>query len=1307
MAKHPSNPLPEDPYDPLHMPIEPLDDIEEVVEFVDEDVLEPIEVGFEDDSDFVVPQAEIPKATLSKAGTPQANVPLAMPIRKPIDAGETDSVLDDELLRGGKGPGLDSATVSGVFSSVIRAEPISDVLGYSEVIRAEPLSESVALDPLSNIAAMKADSDIRADIIAPRAEPVEYDEVDLIDEAVLDDEMPHLVTSEISLPESAVREEALLADDEDAVGDALIAGIDDSSVSLKSFKGQRHAPEKEPVLDLDDTMAGLDSPHPKRLQSLEKTVVFDGGASDDVEIDDLVVEVEVDDGSAVNLGQKPTRKPGQSGIDPVAEELESGVRLDGGEAATVQRASSPPSVEFDELIVDDDTLRPLPQGAKLGESSFDDVPAVVDEVADIDDFGAAQPVADDDIDINAILGDDATEVGAAIDDEIRAVVDEAPIDVDDAPPVTTPKRGKRAAVSAGIDAAPAPYQEPKKRGWGSLLGGVVLGGLLTAGAAAGVWFGAPDLIPSPTNSVKAPGNLDGKISAKSPLQMALEEINQGKYADAHERLKDEKDADKAILEARGDAAWLAYLQKQTSEKLPLSADDAAVKSAMADLSKAENPLKLQQLQLALESNVLKTEIEQAKKNEESLKDDLKKAAADKVEAEKKVVGMAKVFTDAKVLAEGDKLDAAALQKIAKDLGETKSALTAVNKALDDAKVDAGEKGVEKLATAKKDFEDKLAAVNKLLEGAKVKDPGAKGLTEVLANRDKLAKEQEELDLTIKAAFQELVEGKLVPADGDPRKDLVAGAKAARTKSESPLGGPLSSLANSLGSVTFGVGDLVKNAFGGVATAGELNFYRVRESFVPSPEQQLDRLTAAFANHSQKDAALIADANRLAEWVASNDAKFSPAAKAKALYVVGLSQRNQEKYADARKSLQAAAESAKGIDASWAVGIQNSLAEISEPNAYFIPRIEKLRAAKDFGGALAELAAALAVIPDHPRLKAERGLIALEQTTGAVEPKDRETIRVEAQNAAKDPKSAASGNFVLGRLEEQSGNLPKAEEFYRQALKAVSDEGEQSAQIRLNLGRLLLKDRAASPAPPAAPKKDEKKEEKEAEKDVGDVPGPKVSFIHPLDALAAAAVLGQVPAIEDDDSPEVQARLKEAVELAGKLIESKDKKIQAQGHFLMGDALSRQGQRTEGLRQYAKGIEILIPDAQVSKLLDEHPAFSVPDAQQRANPLLAEKHYGVGLHLYHQRKFAEAETQFRQAISYFDKDARYYYFLGLSQLEQGTKTKRDASIFAWEQASRLEANSRPTSREINLTLERIQGDRRFLLNAFRAKATGMP
>src|SRR5207247_7820875 len=102
--------------------------------------------------------------------------------------------------------------------------------------------------------------------------------------------------------------------------------------------------------------------------------------------------------------------------------------------------------------------------------------------------------------------------------------------------------------------------------------------------------------------------------------------------------------------------------------------------------------------------------------------------------------------------------------------------------------DAGAKGIEKRDSVKKEIELKLAETNKVLAAANPKDTDGKALMDALASRNKLAGELKELTQTFEAAHKELTDAKLVAPSGDPRKDLVAGAKAARIRAESPVGG---------------------------------------------------------------------------------------------------------------------------------------------------------------------------------------------------------------------------------------------------------------------------------------------------------------------------------------------------------------------------------------------------------------------------------------------------------------------------------------------------------------------------------------
>jgi hypothetical protein len=89
-------------------------------------------------------------------------------------------------------------------------------------------------------------------------------------------------------------------------------------------------------------------------------------------------------------------------------------------------------------------------------------------------------------------------------------------------------------------------------------------------------------------------------------------------------------------------------------------------------------------------------------------------------------------------------------------------------------------------------------------------------------------------------------------------------------------------------------------------------------------------------------------------------------------------------------------------------------------------------------------------------------------------------------------------------------------------------------------------------------------------------------------------------------------------------------------------------------------------------------------------------------MYWTRQYPEAELQFKMAMDYYGQDARYLYYLGLAQLGQKSKLKRDQAYYSFERGAQLEAQSRPSIAEINFSLERVQGDLRQFLNQFRNK-----
>src|SRR5207249_12228439 len=107
------------------------------------------------------------------------------------------------------------------------------------------------------------------------------------------------------------------------------------------------------------------------------------------------------------------------------------------------------------------------------------------------------------------------------------------------------------------------------------------------------------------------------------------------------------------------------------------------------------------------------------------------------------------------------------------------------------------------------------------------------------------------------------------------------------------------------------------------------------------------------------------------------------------------------------------------------------------------------------------------------------------------------------------------------------------------------------------------------------------------------------------------------------------------------------------------------------------------------LVKNHPGLRRITQQREAQPFQAERHYLAGLSRYHARDFANAEKEFAEAITNFEQDARYHYFLGLSRLQQGKR----GSPEDFEQAARLESEGRPARDAVDTALERVQGDLR--------------
>jgi hypothetical protein len=1414
------NPKPGDEEPQDVVPLGEIDELEEVEEVVEEGVAEAgLKPGEEPPQTTKMAGRTPPKTPVSgRAPQPTALAPQQPKEEEPVEAAE----VFEEPPAGMPNLSLDEPPASGVVeeamevlheepapggSSVVEVSELAEEMG-SEVLAAEPaggssvvevteLAEDVSEeihDVLSEEPAKPGGGSSVVDVsevvedVASEAKPESpppakgdemfetHDFLDLHDEKVPGSSS--IFGAERPGPEKTAATDSMARKDE-----ALDEILESTESSDKHDRKKAEKPQVEDdFVDLgSDPDVFLEQPSgPAAAQKGKMPPAQEADDVTDTDEEDLVDESALidEESSAVDLG-----KSGQplSGVDPVAEALESGVKRGDAEKAASAKGKKAPKLTDDEaadlFLKDDEDKTPVPK-KKVKEVALDDEvefdddekkkgPAKKEEVEEVgaeallDDEEMPAPKkkkgkadeadeADaDELAARAFLDDEETPVTkkkakAVFEEEEEAVASEE----EEEKPVLKKKKGKKkdeddeeeaelvgAGAGKGRRARPAPKPKYGRR-W---LGGMFLMTLLLGGAGAAIWFAKPDLIDEAyklTPNYKPPKKEVPKVDP--PWVQARAKINNKEFDDALALLEN-ADKTPVNLSTRAEARWLKYLKTQTEAKKPLEKGSAEVIKVQTDVKEANNDLLWAQIDKALQESELRASLKATEKNVGDLKEMVKKAEDAKKQVEKQVTGIADALVKEKILDAKDKLDQAVFEKILKDLSGYKSGLAAVNKALKDAKIDdAGDKGVEKLILAKRDVEGMLSAVNKLLADAKFKGVGAKGLAEVIAARDKLAKDRDELDQAIKGAYKELAAGGLAPPGANPRAKIIEAAKLARTKAESPLAIPLTQLASSLSGLGTGTGKVLQKSFDVAALTSELNFYRIREPLIVPPDRKMDTYITLFQDVRRKDPSELGRAVNEAAWVLSKDSKATPEARAKALFVTGLATRNLENFGPARKNLALAVK--LGGNAPWVKQADATLKELTDPAAYYLPRAAKFADAGNLASALDALTLGLKALPDNPRLLAFRSLLRYESARGNTAKLEaaQEDIRADAAAAAKDPSAVSDAAYVVGLLEEELGDFDKAEDEYRKAIKAHQGNPDDASRYVIALARLLQRDRSGAAAPPtkeeqtepkpkidpepkkvepkkkdketkkAEPKKkDAKEKEAEPQKDAETKKeDARAGTLRSLLGLALAGV--QLPGEEEED-PLGAARIQESIELAKKLIQSANPKIKGQGYMILGQALSKKGKRTEGMREYVKGLELLFPGTQskeMSTLLEEHPAFQQPDAS-RTEPALAEQFFGQGLHLYWTRNYAEAEIQFKQAVQYYNQDARYQYFLGLSLLPQKGSLKRDAAYHAFETGARLEAANRPSMGEVNASLERIQGPLRNYLNSFRQRALLAP
>jgi hypothetical protein len=1080
------------------------------------------------------------------------------------------------------------------------------------------------------------------------------------------------------------------------------------------------------------------------------------GTGETSDLDVLGDEVLVEGASEVDLGRKSGKTERPSGVDLIAEALESGVESAGGPKSP-RSTRTPKKTHSDEDEVIEDVLEVgsessavdlgAPSGGrkrKLGPRSGSESDIAADALLDPQSSevvaDAVEEVTDAVEDAPAkAKGKKSTGV-EAVADAVEEVADEDLV----VPKGRTADKPKAAALAAAEEPAASkakrrddeeedrPSRRRQRAGGGFLrfVATLLFGILLAGGAAAAVWYFAPDLLTSIPESPSKKGykwQAGVKPSEKvTPAQQAAELLAAGDFDAALARVQGASDP--SSLSVRAEARWQKYLKDRRDKGLPLAADASAVEEALKDFKDAENQTRLKEVQATIDQDQkLRADASSGKESDKAIRAALAKLNPEYAKADPKALAKAvgdlaeawqqsdeavknvnKALADAK-LTDGKNLKPAQFKELMEELASSRVALEAAAKQLK-VKTDEVPKKVADLDAARKAVDEKLNDVNAKLAAAGIKAEEGKGVQELVTDRNALRGEKKELDAAVAKALEEFKLANVLPPGEDPRKQLVEGARRARLKSESPLASSLGQTFSSLTGLGAGAGKLLQRGLDNTADKAQLAAAKIRQALSETPDQRLDSSIALFQGRARKDPRDVVSAGKYLDWVNSKGAGASDETRAKALLALGLAQRNNDLYGEAAKTLKKAADAVAALKTPpvWAPYAQEALKELTDPAARFLPRARGLRSEGRLKDALAELDTGLKAMPGDARLHAMRAVVRLElaQTTGKLDEAAQQLVRQDAEAARKDEQYAAEGFYALGRLEEQLGNVTKAEEDYRTALKNHKGDPEEASLYRSALARLLLRDRVPGAAEEPAPK--------------GKAPAagrlrlpqvrPGEERVLSDDERAALLVLlltaVQAPGDEDDEDPAQTARLKQATELAQELMKSANPKTQGEGYMILGQVYAKQGKRGEGIVFFTEGLKRYYPGketAELSKMVSEHPAFQQPDSMPRYSPLLAERHFGKGLDLFWARRYRPAEEEFKKAVAFYDQDARYLYFLGMARFQQGTKGKREAARFDFGKAAQLEAASRPHSYDVNASLERLQGELRQVVDRYRRRS----
>lgn len=646
-----------------------------------------------------------------------------------------------------------------------------------------------------------------------------------------------------------------------------------------------------------------------------------------------------------------------------------------------------------------------------------------------------------------------------------------------------------------------------------------------------------------------------------------------------------------------------------------------------------------------------------------------------------VAALTERLKSAKLLGDGDTDLAKAVAGSLEAKAKVEKQAAAVAAALAEAKYAAGDQepveAVRKLLADRKGAGEALAAATELLKGANfasadeadVPKAVRRALDAVKAATARLQESEAKLrvdESIIDQARQRLASARPVAS----KNDLPNAIDRLLTESGSPGvtafrdgTAVLATAGGKIGSAVAGVVDL-----GQRLARSQADNVRYRMLLVQShrPEQMLD-VWLALLEEPQRQGPV--DAAMRDARIVREDRQCKPEARAKALAVEGLALRNQGKLREARERLtQAIEEAGRSKEGEWRPTVRAASKELTDPNAYFVPQAERLRAAGNPQAALALIDQALPAFdksdPAGGRLLALRSQIGVDliRAGGKGRPLagDARVARAEQDGqAAVAAGAAAEGHYALGCLAAELGQWTKAQPEFRAARDAHPALDRAGSRYCVALARCMVHGHTAAKASMSS-------------SDSGN-----------------SAVSTDAASQADRPSPD----LADAIELANQAIRAGA----PEGHLAKAEALLAEDHWHDALHEYLQGLQRLFPGREVDglrELVDNQPALRMPEALKPPQPLLAEKHYILGQRHYWQGRYPAAETELTRAVHYNADDARYLYFLGLARLQQGRQAD---AVEAFRQAGERERTGKPSMMEIGAALERVQGAVRTLLD----------